>query len=101
MPLARRRAELQRRSEQLRLRSAELRVTIARDAQVLGPPLAAADQIHAGLGWLREHPEWPLGGALLLALLRPRRALRWAGRLWWGWRQWQRARRLLRAFGPR
>jgi len=101
MSSAQRHLALQRRREQLRLRSTELRVAIARDAQALGPPLAVADQGRAVLDWLREHPEWPLGATALLALLRPRRTLRWAGRLWWGWRQWRRVQRLLRAFGLR
>jgi phage gp46-like protein len=40
---------------------------------------------------LREHPEWPIGAAVVVVLLKPRRALRWGMRLWWGWRTARRA----------
>lgn len=74
------------RQQQLLVRSAELRVTLAHQAQALEGPLAVADQARAGARWLYRHPEWPLGALALLALLRPRRALRLAGRLWSGWK---------------
>jgi YqjK-like protein len=90
-------AALQQRRETLRLRSGVLRLQIARDATVLGPPLALADQVRTGWRWLRAHPEWPLLGGVVLVVWRPRRALRLAGRLWWGWRVWLRASRVLRA----
>ena len=83
---------LTRRQQQLLIRSAELRVTLAQQAQVLQAPLAVADQVRAGTQWLRQHPQWPLGAALVLALKRPRRALGWASRLWGGWRVYLRAR---------
>ncbi len=83
------------RKQRLLIRSAELRVTLAHEARALQAPLAVADQTVAGVQWLREHPEWPLGGMVLLALLRPRRALAWASRLWWGWGLFQKARRWL------
>jgi hypothetical protein len=73
-------------------RSAELRGTFARQAQGLKAPLALADQVRAGVQWLRRHPEWPLGVAVALAVARPKRALRWAGRLWWAWTSLRRAR---------
>jgi hypothetical protein len=94
--LARRRAQLQARREQLRLRSAELRIGIGRDAQVLAGPLALADQVRAGARWVREHPALPVGVLVALAVLRPRRALRWGSRVWRGWRLWRRAARALR-----
>ena len=83
------------RREQLLLRSAALRSQLALDAQALAAPLAVADRLRDGARWLRRHPEWPLGAVLLLLALRPRRALRWAVRAGWLWRQWQAARRLL------
>ena len=94
-------AELQIRREQLRLRSTELRLLVADQARVLVAPLALADQLRAGLRWLREHPEGPLLLLGLVVVLRPRRALRWAGRLWWGWGLWQRGRRWLAAVEAR
>jgi hypothetical protein len=73
------------RRRRLLKRSAELRVTMAQQAQGLKTPLALADQLRAGVQWLVRHPEWPLGVAVALAVARPKRALRLAGRLWWVW----------------
>lgn len=84
--------ELAARKQQLLIRSAELRVTLAHQSQTLQGPLAWADQAVSGTRWLRNHPQWSLGALGLLAVLRPRRALAWAGRLWWGWGLYQRAR---------
>jgi hypothetical protein len=91
---------LARRQQQLLIRSAELRVMLAQQAQVLQAPLAVADQVRAGVRWLRQHPQWPLGAALVLALRRPRRALGWASRLWWGWGLYQRLQQWLNKLPP-
>lgn len=94
-------AELQIRREQLRLRSTELRLKLATQSQVLVAPLALADQVRAGLLWLRAHPQTPLLVLGVLLLARPRRALRWAGRAWWAWGLWQRGQRWWLAAGRR
>ena len=94
---AQQRRQLEWRSRELRLRSATLRADLLARSGVLSPPLRMADQLVAGLHWLRAHPEWPVGGFALLVLLRPRRALRWAIRIGRGWRAWRRARRGLEA----
>lgn len=86
------RDELALRQQQLLLRSAELRVTLAHQAQALQASLALADQAWAGAQWLRQHPLFPLGALALLALTRPRRMLRWASRVLWGWKLYQRGR---------
>ncbi len=83
------------RKELLLMRSATLRGQLAQDAQVLRAPLALADSVRDGLRWLRQNPEWPLGGVVLLLVLKPRRTWRWISRGWWAWRLWQRAARLL------
>lgn len=83
------------RKQQLLIRSAELRVTLAHQSQTLQGPLALADQAVSGTRWLRDHPQWPLGALLLLAVLRPRRALAWATRLWWGFGLYRNVRRWL------
>jgi len=85
------------RLEQLLIRSTALRLQLAQQVQMLAGPLTIADSLCSGLHWLRRHPEWPLGGLALLALLRPRRAWRWASRVWWGWRLWRRGSRWLAA----
>jgi hypothetical protein len=86
------RNELARRQQQLLIRSAELRVALAHEVRDLQTSLSVADQVMAGAQWLRQHPLLPLLAVALLALRRPRRALRWASRLLWGWGLYQRAR---------
>lgn len=88
---------LAERKQRLLIRSAELRVGLAHDARALAGPLAAADQAVAGAQWLRAHPLVPLGTLLALAVLRPRRALAWGARLWWGAGLMRRLRRWLLA----
>lgn len=94
-----RRSPLQRspvwRREQLLLRSTALRLQFAREAGVLEAPLAVADRVHDGVRWLRGHPEVVLGGAVVVVVLRPRVAWRWAWRGWGAWRLWQGLRRRL------
>lgn len=87
--------ELTQRRQRLLVRSAELRMTLASQAQVLRAPLALVDQVRAGVQWLRHHPQWPLGALLLLVVRRPKRALRWAARLWWGWGLYRRMQQWL------
>jgi hypothetical protein len=84
--------ELAERKQQVLIRSAELRVSLTHQVQALSSPLAVADQAVAGAQWLRTHPAWPLGAMAVLAVLRPRRALRWASRLLVGWRVYAKAR---------
>ena len=62
--------------------------------------LALLDEVEAvGAQWQQWRGAIGLGGvalgagALLLGLLRPRRGLRWLGRLWLGWRGWLALRR--------
>ena len=86
---------LARRQQQLLVRSAVLRTTMAHQAQALKPPLAVADQVRAGVQWLRQHPLFPLAALALLALQRPRRILGLTARLLWGWGLYQRGREWL------
>jgi hypothetical protein len=86
--------ELWRRRELLVLRSAQLRLDWARQVQVLRAPLGLADQARAATQWLMQHPEWPLGVAALIVVLRPGRALRWASYAWQGYGIYRRVPRL-------
>ncbi len=61
-------------------------------------PLSLADRARAAVQWLARNPEWPLGAALLLIVLRPSRALRWSAYAWNGYTLYRRAQRVL---GPR
>jgi hypothetical protein len=87
--------ELLRRRERLLLRSAQLREDWSQQVQVLRAPLGLADQARAGVQWLAHHPQWPLGAALLIVLLRPGRALRWASYAWQGYGVYRRVQRVL------
>jgi len=93
--------ELAERKQQLLIRSAELRVSMAHHARALRGPLSVVDQAMAGAQWLRTHPAWPLGTMLMLAVLRPRRILRWGFRLWGGWRLFGKARDWLDNVAPK
>ena len=87
--------EVHRRREQLIQRSGQLRVAWSQQVQVLHRPLGVADKARAAAEWLMQHPEWPIGVAALLIVLRPGRALRWASYAWQGWNIYQRAQRTL------
>lgn len=90
------------RRERLLQRSAALRQQLLHDASVLEAPLARADRLLAALGWLRQHPQWPLGALLLTLLWRPRRVVTLGRWVWRVWRWRQRAVRLLQAWsGPK
>ena len=89
-----RRQRLHVRRERLMQRSAVLRDRFAVRAQMLQTPLAMADQAVLAYDWLRRHPEWPFGAAVVVAVVRPRIVLRWVGRGWAAWRLWRRLRPL-------
>lgn len=84
--------ELVLRQQRLLVRSAQLRFTLSEQAQIFKRPLTVADKAQAGLQWLYRNPLWPLGAVLALAVLRPRRAILWGGRLLWAWKTFRRAR---------
>lgn len=85
------------RRETLRLRSGLLRERLAVGAAEWQAPLSLADSALDGLRWLRENPQWPLGVALAVVVLRPRLLLRWVGRGLWAWQLWRRARPYVRS----
>ena len=92
------------RQRRLLARSAALRERFGSEMAQWQPPLALLDRTQAAAGqswrWLRAHPEVPAGAAVLLLVLRPRRAFslaflgwRLGRRAWKGWRLWQTLRR--------
>ncbi len=91
---------LAQRRQQLLDRSAVLRQRLGQDALALRGPLALADQVRSGWRWLQAHPQWAGLGMVLLAVWRPRRVVRLGGRLWAGWRLWQRLQRWRARVGP-
>ena len=77
---------LAERRERLVARAAAQRVTLAQNIEPWRIPLALADQGLAALRYIKSHPEWIVGGVVLLAALRPGRVGKWLGR---GWVTWQ------------
>jgi hypothetical protein len=84
--------ELALRQQLLLSRSAALRDAAAAQVQVLGPPLATLDRARAVAAWLYERRVWIGAAAVLVLVVRPRRAWRVAR---WGWWLWRTARRVL------
>jgi YqjK-like protein len=87
--------DLLRRRERLRMRSSLLREDWSRQVQVLRTPLGLVDRARDGVHWLARHPEWPLGVALVVMVLRPGRSLRWASYALQGYSLYRRAQRLM------
>ncbi|MDE2147753.1 MAG: hypothetical protein KGJ24_13785 [Burkholderiales bacterium] len=96
MSQARRR--LDDRRDRLLRRSARLRAELGVELASWRRPLAAADLVQAGWGWLRANPQWPLAALALAAVARPRRLWRWLGV---GLSAWRAGRSLTRLLGQR
>jgi len=77
---------LAERRERLVTRAAEQRVVLAQNIEPYRIPLALADRGMNALRYIKHHPEWIIGGVVLLAALRPGRVGKWLGR---GWVTWQ------------
>ena len=85
---------------QLQQRSRRRRTRLGEEAVALQRPLAVADAVRSRLGWLAARPQWIAAIAVLPLIVRPRRAMGWALKLWWGWRTWQRLRPVIAAINP-
>jgi hypothetical protein len=89
--------ELLARKQRLMVRSATLRMVWRGQMQPMKRPLLVVEHAQSALHWLVRNPQWVVGGTVLLGVLRPRLVLTWAGRLWWGWNLYTRARQLIAA----
>jgi hypothetical protein len=85
-------ARLHERRERLIAQAAEQRRTLGRDLESWRIPLALADRGLNAVRYVKSHPQWIIGGVVLLAALRPRRVGKWLGR---GLVSWQVVHRLL------
>jgi hypothetical protein len=90
------RVELALAKQRLQLQSAAQRDAFMAATAQMAPLFAAADAVRDGVRWLRRHPEWLAGAVVAIAVARPGRALRWAGRVLVAVRAW----RSLRAWKP-
>ena len=82
------------RRQRLVLRSGELRGRLVQQLQVVRPAFVWADRLQDTWVWVRANPLAVAGGALALAVWRPRRTLGLALRAWSAWKLLQRARAL-------
>lgn len=90
-----RQQELQLRRGELLARSRMLRGRLAAETLPLQRTLSLADAARDRVRWLMAHPQWVAGIVAVPIVLRPRRAVAWALKLWWGWRMIGRLRALL------
>ena len=81
--------ELRLRQHALLVRSAQLRQQFQSQSTPLVQPFKWADQSVRGLRWLYRNPAWPGAALVALVIVRPQRALKWGGRLWWLWRSYK------------
>lgn len=77
---------LAERREHLVAQAAAQRTALAQNIAPWRIPLTLADQGLSALRFIKSHPVWIVGGAALLAVLRPGRAGKWLRR---GWLSWQ------------
>jgi len=82
---------LAERREHLIQLAASQRTTLAENIEPWRTRLARVDQGIAAVRAIRRNPTWLLGGFILLATLRPNRAMTWLRR---GWVAWQMLRKL-------
>jgi hypothetical protein len=85
----RRLAELEIRRALLLERATRERADVDRTLQLWAPPLALIDRCIGVVGYVVSRPPLLAGAAFVLALVRPRRAFKWARRgfaLWQGYR---------------
>lgn len=94
-----REAALALRQQRLQLRSAALRLQLAEQAVVLEAPFGAVDRAYAGVHWLYRQRGWLIGGVVIVAVLRPRKAWKWVKLGWWLWRGARRLQPWLVAAG--
>jgi hypothetical protein len=77
--------QLAERRNRLVNRAAVQRVALARNITPWRLPLALADQSISAWNFIKRHPRWMIGGAVLFASLGPARAGSWVGRGMLAW----------------
>lgn len=95
--------ELALRKQLLVLDAAAQREALAHHANGLLPLFDVADQINAGVHWVRRHPETVAAGVALLVAARPgvrNFCWRWGRRGFFAWRLWRDGGRWLQQQSP-
>lgn len=83
--------ELAVRRERLRHSIADQREAIASAAAGLAPVFSTIDALRDAVAYLRAHPEWLVGGAVVVLIARPKAVWRWTRRAFLTWRGYRRA----------
>ncbi len=82
-------AVLRDKRARLQVRAALEREQLSAQLDAWRAPLALLDRGVAAARQVRRHPEWLVAVAVVIALVRPRRALAWARRGFVVWRTWR------------
>ena len=94
-------SEISARRAHLIARAAVERERISVQLHAWEAPLALADKGFAAARYVRRNPQWIVAAAMLLVLLRPRRALAWARNGLIAWRAWRWILQSLRRLATR
>lgn len=87
--------ELALKKQRLQIASAALREDFAHHATGLRPLFSGADLAVEGARWVRRNPQLVVAAGVALLVARPKRALRWARRAFFGWQAWQKLQQFL------
>lgn len=86
-------------------RIASQRIQLGQQLQPVADALNVVDRriasVRSGIGYLRQHPGIVVAAVALLAIVKPRRAWRWAKRGLIAWQTWRSLSARLTAFGLR
>lgn len=81
--------ELATRHGALKVRIAEQRRQLALHTEPLAAVLDKGDALREGVDWLKQHPAAVGAAVAAVAIVRPKRAWRWARQGFFLWRGWQ------------
>lgn len=93
--------EIRARRARLMARAAVERERVSVQLHAWEAPLALADKSFAAARYVRRHPQWIVAAVVLLAVLRPRRALAWVRNGLIAWRAWRWISQSLRGLAAR
>ena len=90
-----RQVELALKHQRLEFQAVAQRRELADSLSPFQPVFSAVDGVNRGIHYLKTHPEIPAVAAVVLVILRPGRAFRWARRGISAWRLWNNLSRKL------
>jgi pterin-4a-carbinolamine dehydratase len=84
--------ELALKRQRLQLRAGAQRLELRQQLTAYAPVVKFADQVRAGIEYVKHHPHWLVGIAVAVVVARPRRAFRWLRRGFVAWQLYRRVR---------